>query len=160
MLSQDHHEGAVDAPDEHGEDDGVGRVVVPEPRTTSATRLLEMTARDTDRWREDARAEAAQVVADAREKADALLRTAQRQADGLVETAERDAHRILAEARAEADEVRTETDRQRSAGEAEVARLQQVAADHSHQLRQHLNDVLDSLEGGPAPQGLRRRDDS
>ncbi|MDT0184239.1 hypothetical protein Q9S36_29000 [Microbacterium sp. ARD31] len=159
MLSQD-HEGIGNDVDERHEGDAAGRVAVPGPRSPSAARLLEMTARETDQWRTDARAEAAEVVAAAREESDALVRSAQREAHDLVETARREAERIVGEARATAEEVQVASDRRRTEAEAEVARLQQVAADHSDSLRQHLNDVLDRLDGVPPRQGLRRRDDS
>jgi cell division septum initiation protein DivIVA len=131
------------------QDHPTGQRDVPGPRSPSAARLLEMTARDTDQWRSDARAEAEAIVAAAREEADALVRSAQRQVDGMVEAARLEAARTVDEAQATADGVRTETEKQRAQGESEVARLQQVAADHSERLRRHLNDMLDRLDSAP-----------
>jgi cell division septum initiation protein DivIVA len=90
----------------------------------SAARLLEMTARETDRWRSDALAEAAEIVAAARNEAGALVRTAQREVDQMMEAA------------------RVET----AQAETEVARLQRVAADHAHELRSHLHGMLERID--------------
>jgi cell division septum initiation protein DivIVA len=127
-------------------DDPAGRLAVPEQRSPSAARLLEMTARDTDQWRSDARAEAAEIVASARHEAETLLRTAQREAANMVEAARVDAARTGEEAHAAADGVRAEAEKQRAEAEAEVARLQQVATDHRQHLRHHLNDMLGRLD--------------
>jgi cell division septum initiation protein DivIVA len=133
---------------------------VPGQRSPSAARLLEMTARDTDQWRSDARAEAAEIVAAAREEAERLVRTAQREAGSMVDAARVEAERTVDEARATADGVQAESEKQRTRGETEVARLQQVAADHAQHLRRHLNDVLERLDSGPAGAQLGRGDDS
>lgn len=116
---------------------------MPEPRTPTAARLLEMTARETDQWRSDARAEAAEVVASARQEAETLLRTAQREATSMVEGARAEAEDV----RAEAEGVRAESVRQRTDAEAEVARLEQVAAGHEERLRRHFRDMLEQLDG-------------
>lgn len=47
----------------------------------AAARLLEMTARETDQWRADARREAAVIVAAARTEAADLVRAAHEEAD-------------------------------------------------------------------------------
>lgn len=158
MLSQDHDEGIRREAGNH-RDDSTGQLEVPEPRSPSAARLLEMTARDTDRWRSDARAEAAQIVATAREEAGALVRSAQQEVESMVEAARLEAAQTVAEAQATADEVRAKTEEHRTQGEMEVARLQQVAADHAHHLRRHLNGVLDQLESAAAQSKLPRGDD-
>ena len=101
---------------------------VPHPRPPSAARLLEMTAREINQWRVDALAEATDIVAAAREEAGALVRAAQREVDGMMEAARRST----------------------AQAEAEVARIQQVAADHSQHLRRHLNDMLERIDSGPA----------
>ena len=145
MLSQEDTAGARRAADDH-RDDASGQVVVPGQRSPSAARLLEMTARDTDQWRSDARAEAAQIVAAAREEADALVGSAQREVERMIDAARREAARTVGEARATAEDVRTTTEEQRAHGETEVARLQQLAADHAQDLRRHLNDMLDRLD--------------
>jgi cell division septum initiation protein DivIVA len=134
----------------------MGRFEVPEHRSPSAARLLEMTARDTDQWRSDARAAAAEIVAAAREEAGALVRSAEREAESMVKAARLEAARTVAEAQATADDVRTETEKQRTQGESEIARLQQVAADHSQHLRRHLNETLDRLDSIPAQPDSRR----
>jgi hypothetical protein len=159
VLSQENDAEARNAADDH-RDDATGQIVVPGQRSPSAARLLEMTARDTDQWRSDARAEAAEIVAAAREEADRLLRTAQREAGSMVDAARVEAERTVDEARATADGVRAESEKQRTQGETEVARLQQVAADHTQHLRQHLNDMLDRLDSAPAGTEPDRSDDS
>ena len=132
MLSQDH-----DADVRAGNDlrDDASGLVVPGPRAPSAARLLDMTARETDRWRSEARAEAAEIVASARQEAETLLRTARSEATSMVEGA-----------RAEAEGVRAASERQRAGAEAEVARLEQVAADHEDRLRRHFREMLEQLE--------------
>jgi cell division septum initiation protein DivIVA len=145
VLKQDHDESVRnEAGDDR--DDPTGRVEVPEPRSPSAARLLEMTARDTDQWRSDARAEAAQIVAAAREEAGALVGSAQREVERMIDAARREAARTVGEAQAAAEDVRTESEAQRTHGEAEVARLQQLAADHAQHLRRHLDDMLNRLD--------------
>lgn len=159
MLSQDHDEDVRSAAGDP-RDDHARQVVVPEPRSPSAARLLEMTARDTDQWRSDARAEAAEIVAAAREEADALVSSAQREIDSMLEAARLEAARTVDEAQATADEVRSEAEKQRTRGETEVARLHQVAADHAQHLRRHLTDMLDRLDSVPAQPKLQGADDS
>jgi cell division septum initiation protein DivIVA len=159
VLSQENDAGARSAAGDH-RGDSSGQVVVPGQRSPSAARLLEMTARDTDQWRSDARAEAAQTVAAAREEADALVRSAQREAAGIMEAARLEAARTLDEARVTAHGVQAESEKLRTRAEAEVARLQQVAADHSQHLRRHLHDVLGRLDAAPGQAQLDRGDDS
>lgn len=154
MPSQEFDQGIRTDADVRRDQSG-GELDVPQPRSPSAARLLEMTARDTDQWRSDALAEAAEIVAAAREEAGALVRTAQREADGIVEAARLAASRAVDEAQAQADEVRRQSQDQRQQAETEVARLQQLAADHSQQLRRHLDDVLERLDSGPAQPGPR-----
>jgi cell division septum initiation protein DivIVA len=117
VPNQDHDAGVRSAAGDHW-DDPAGRPEVPEQRSPSAARLLEMTARETDQWRSEARAEADAIVAAAREEADAMVRSAQH----------------------------------------EVARLEQVAADHSQHMRRHLNDMLDRLDSAPAQERPGARD--
>ena len=159
MLSQEDTAGARRAADDH-RDDSSGQVVVPGQRSPSAARLLEMTARDTDQWRSDARAEAAEIVAAAQAEADAMVRSAQGEATSMVEAARREAARTVDEARATADGVQAESEKQRTRGESEVARLEQVAADHTQHLRRHLNDMLDRLDSAPSQAQPGRGDDS
>jgi len=87
---------------------------------SAAARLLEMTARETDRWRSEARTESDATVADARKEAAELVRAAH----------------------AEADRVRQETTALRERHEEDIARLEQVATDTREQLRQHLTEML------------------
>jgi cell division septum initiation protein DivIVA len=133
VLSQDHDADARLGANDH-RDDASG-VVVPEPRAPFAARLLEMTARETDQWRSEARAEAAEIVASARQEAETLLRTSQREATSMLE-----------DARAEADGVRAESARQRTEAEAEVARLEQITSDHESRLRRHFREMLEQLD--------------
>jgi cell division septum initiation protein DivIVA len=158
VLSQENDAGARRAAgDDRG--DSSGQVEVPGQGSPSAARLLEMTARDTDQWRSDARAEAAQTVAAAQEEAEALVRSARQEAAGLVEAARLEAARTLDEARATALGVQAESEQLRTRAEAEVSRLQQVAADHSQHLRRHLNDVLGRLDAAPTEVQPDRDDD-
>lgn len=150
MLGHDYDEDVRSAAGSRQDDGPVGHVAVPGPRSPSAVRLLEMTARDTDQWRSEARAEAAEIVAAAREEAQALVRSAQREAERFVEASRLEAERTVDEAKAAAEGVRVEVARRRMRKETEVARLQRVAADHAQHLRQHLNDVLDSLDPAPS----------
>ena len=88
------------------------------------------------------------------------MRSAQGEATSMVEAARREAARTVDEARATADGVQAESEKQRTRGETEVARLQQVAADHTQHLRRHLNDMLDRLDSAPAQAQPDRSDDS
>lgn len=124
-------------------------VEVPGPRSPSAARLLEITARETDQWRADARAEADGIVAAAKDEAAALLRAAQRDADHVLDEARQTAARTVADAHANADALRSGSEQDRAQAESEVARLRQVADDHSDQLRRHLHEVLERLDSGP-----------
>ena len=144
-MQTHHHDTDVRREADDPRDDAPG-LVVPEPRSPSAARLLEMTARETDQWRSDARAEAAEIVATAREEAENLLRTAQQEAAELVEVARADAARTADKARAAADVVRAESEGKRVEAQAEVDRLQQLATDHESHLRQYLNDMLERLD--------------
>ncbi|MBS2937728.1 hypothetical protein KDN32_08230 [Nocardioides sp. J2M5] len=156
MLDQDYDQnvrGDASEQDQPGAELGV-----PAPRSPSAARLLEMTARETDQWRADARAEADGIVAAAREEAAEVARAAQADADTMREDARRAAEKTIAEARAEAEGIRTEASEQRAHEESEVARLQQVAAEHSEQLRRHLTDMLGRLDAVPGQS--ERRDGS
>ncbi len=152
MLSQDFDESSQSGAGEP-QDSATGEVGVPGPRSPSAARLLELTARETDQWRADAKDEAAAIVAAAREEASELVRSAQRESERLVEDARMEAARTLDEARATADDERARTEEQRMRNAAEVARLQQVASEHSDHLRRHLNDVLGRLDGLGSPSG-------
>ncbi|GAA5119574.1 hypothetical protein GCM10023339_33540 [Alloalcanivorax gelatiniphagus] len=149
MLSQDYDHAEQDDVSKH-RDDPAGQLEVPTPRSPSAVRLLEMTARDTDQWRADAQAEAAHIVATARDEADALARSAQREVETMVEAARLEAARVVDEARATAGDVRTKSEEQRARVEAEVARLEQLAANHAQHLRRHLNGVLKELDSDSA----------
>jgi vacuolar-type H+-ATPase subunit H len=150
VLNQDHDEAVRNEADGAVLDDPVGRISVPAPRAPSAVRLLEMAARDTDQWRSDAKAEAAEIVAVAQREASAMVRSAQRAADTMVEAAKAEATRTVDDARATADEVLTVLSQRRAREEAELARLQQLAQDHAHHLRQHATDILDRLDADPA----------
>ena len=122
-MQTHHHDTDVRREADDPRDDAPG-LVVPEPRSPSAARLLEMTARETDQWRSDARAEAAEILESARQEAATLLNTA----------------------RAAADVVRAESEGKRVEAQAEVDRLQQVAIDQEAHLRQYLNDMLERLD--------------
>jgi flagellar biosynthesis/type III secretory pathway protein FliH len=115
----------------------------------SAARLLEMTARDTDQWRAEAKAEAEAVVAAARDEAATLVRDAREEAERLRESARSEAAETVNDARVEAYRVREETTGLRKRHDEEIAHLQQVASEHKEQLRRHLTDMLEQVESTP-----------
>jgi vacuolar-type H+-ATPase subunit H len=115
----------------------------------AAARLLEITARETDQWRADARNEAAAVVADAREEAARLVAAARDEADRLVTSARDEATRTVDDARVEAYRVREETAAVRKSHDEDIAHLQQVAGEHRERLRQHLTEMLDRVDSAP-----------
>jgi cell division septum initiation protein DivIVA len=128
--------------------------------SSSAVRLLEMTARDTEQWRSEARSEAEAVVAAAREEAATvvtearataakLVRDAREEAERLQESARSEAAETVNDARVEAYRVREETTGLRKRHDEEIAHLQQVASEHKEQLRRHLTDMLEQVESTP-----------
>jgi cell division septum initiation protein DivIVA len=111
-----------------GRSDGLGG-------SQAAARLLEMTARETDQWRSEARSEATAIVAGAREEA-----------ERLVASARDEAAQTTNEARVEAYRVREETTALRKRHEEEIARLEQVATEHRERLRHHLTEMLHRVD--------------
>lgn len=112
----------------------------------AAARLLEMTARETDRWRTEAKGEAAEIIAGARDEAANLMRAARDEADRLVASARDEAARTVNDARAEAYRVREETTAVRKRHDEDIAHLQQLVTEHREQLRHHLTDMLDRVD--------------
>jgi cell division septum initiation protein DivIVA len=140
------------APDSSTGDD-VGRPLTPlggpddaPEGSPAAVRLLEMTARETDQWRADARSESAAIVAAARKEAEDLVRAAREQADRLLTSAREEAAQTANDARVEAYQVREETSAARTRHEEDVARLQEVASEHRQRLRRHLTEMLDRVD--------------
>jgi cell division septum initiation protein DivIVA len=117
--------------------------------SAAATRLLEITARETEQWRSEAKSEAATIVAGAREEAAELVRAAREEAENLVASAQDKATQTLNDARVEAYRVREETTAVRNRHEADVAHLQHVATEHREQLRRRLTDMLDLVDSIP-----------
>ncbi|GCD91485.1 hypothetical protein [Nocardioides sp. LS1] len=115
----------------------------------AAARLLEMTARETDQWRSEARSEAATIVAGARDEAAELVRAAREEAEALVASARKEAAQTLRDARAEASRVQKETTASRERHEGVIADLQQAATEHREKLREHLTDMLDRVDSAP-----------
>jgi cell division septum initiation protein DivIVA len=115
----------------------------------AAARLLAITARETDQWREEARSEAAAVVAGAREEAAEIVRAAREEAERLVSSAREQAAQTVNDARVEAYRVREETTAVRKRHDEEVAALQHLANDHRARLRQHLTDLLERVDATP-----------
>lgn len=115
----------------------------------AAARMLELTARETDQWRSEARSEAAAIVAGAREEATKLLRAANEEAERLVTSARDEAAQTTNDARVEAHRVREETAAVRKRHDEGIARLQQVATEHRERLRHHLTDMLDRVDSTP-----------
>jgi vacuolar-type H+-ATPase subunit H len=134
----------------------------------AAARLLEMTARETDRWRAEAKDEAAATVASARDEAATtlagardeagatvaaarqeaaeLVRAAREEADRLVTAAREQAEQTVNDARVEAYRVREQTTAVREQHDEDVARLQQLASEHREKMRHHLTAMLDQVE--------------
>jgi cell division septum initiation protein DivIVA len=117
----------------------------------AAARLLELTAREADQWRADAKSEAAAIVAAARDEAAKVVRAARDEAERLVATAKEEGAQITNDARVEAYRVREETTALRKRQEEHVARLEQLATEQRELLRHHLTEMLgrvDSLSSG------------
>ncbi|WP_243059595.1 hypothetical protein [Nocardioides sp. SR21] len=108
----------------------------------AAARLLEMTARETDQWRADAKSEAAEIV-----------RAARDEAERLVTAAREEAERTTNDARVEAYRVRQETTDSRRRQDEEIAQLQATATEHREQLRRHLTDMLGRIDATPGDSG-------
>jgi cell division septum initiation protein DivIVA len=122
--------------------------------SVSAARLLEITARETDQWRSEARGEAATIVEEARREAAELVRAARAEAERVVTKAQEESAQATNGARVEAYRVREETTAVRRRHEEEVARLQQAATEHRELMRNHLTAMLeqvDSLPGESTP---------
>lgn len=115
----------------------------------ASARLMEMAARDTDRWRAEARDEADALVADARREADRMLHDARAEAARLVKSARQEADQTLRSAEVEASKVREETTAVRQRHDADLARLRQLASDHRNKLRGHLSAMLERVESIP-----------
>jgi cell division septum initiation protein DivIVA len=116
---------------------------------SAAARLLEMTARETDRWRSEARTESEATVAEARKESDELVRAARAEAERLVSSAREEAAQTTNDARVEAYRVREETTALRKRHDEDIARLEKVAADTREQLREHLTEMLARVEDTP-----------
>lgn len=112
----------------------------------AAIRLLEMTARDTDRWRSEARTEAAALVAEAREESAELVRVARDEAARTLTSAREEADRTTATARDEASQVQEESAALRKRHDEDVKHLEQMALDHKTRLRAHLTEMLAQVD--------------
>ncbi|GAB7004665.1 hypothetical protein JCM18899A_21380 [Nocardioides sp. AN3] len=119
----------------------------------AAARLLELTARETEQWRSDARNDAATIVARAREEAAELVRAARTEADRLASSARAESTHMTNEAREEASRLREETTALRGRHEEEVARLQQAATELRGRLRHQLTEMLDQVDSIPGASG-------
>jgi cell division septum initiation protein DivIVA len=115
----------------------------------AAARLLEMTARETDQWRSEAKSEAAAIVASAREEAAKLVRAAREEAGRLAASAQDEAAKTVNDARVEAYRVREETTAIRKRHDEDIAHLQHLATEHREQLRHHLTHMLDRVDASP-----------
>ncbi|KQW47259.1 hypothetical protein ASC77_12290 [Nocardioides sp. Root1257] len=144
--------------DRPGEASGHDAAHPPAPRTgpddvadpsPAAARLLEMTARETDRWRAEARVEVEGLLTDARAEAARLVRAAREEAEGLVSTAREEAAQETNAARVEAYRMREETSARRQQLDDEIARLEQVETEHRERLRLHLTDLLERVDPTP-----------
>lgn len=132
-------------------DDTATRAAVPgqSDGSQAAARLLEMTAREIDQWRAEAKQEAAGIVSAASDEAAAVVRAAREEAGRLVAAAQEQAAQAVDDARVEAYRVREESTAERRRQDEEIARLQQVATEHRQRLRHHLNDMLDQVDAVP-----------
>jgi cell division septum initiation protein DivIVA len=92
----------------------------------AAAHLLEMAARDAEKWVSEARSEAA-----------TLLEEAALEAARLVQAGREEAARVGAELEAAKDQHETE-----------VAELQRLASGYREQLRRHLTDLLHQVDQG------------
>jgi cell division septum initiation protein DivIVA len=130
------------------------------PASQAAARLLELAARETDQWREEARNEAAAIVAEAREESDRIVRAAREESAKIVRTAREEGERVVSaaqekgaeltnDARVEAYRVRAETTELRKRHEDDIARLEQVATEHREGLRSHLTEMLARVDAAP-----------
>jgi cell division septum initiation protein DivIVA len=115
----------------------------------AAARLLEITARDTDRWRSEAQTESDAIVAEARKESAEIVRTARDEAERLVATARDEAAQTTDDARFEAYRMREETSALRKGYDEEIARLEEIATANRARLRQHLTEMLDRVEAAP-----------
>ena len=140
------HDGADD---DNESSPGAGAESAQPDSSRAAAQLLEMTAREIDRWRSEAQDEAATIVATGREEAEGLLRAARTEADRLLSSARGQAATLKEEAQSEADRLRQEPAVLRERHDAEVAHLREVETQHRQRLRQHLTDMLDQV-GPPA----------
>jgi len=136
-------------------DTGTGTVRPLRPRSApdsapdsspAAARLLEMTARETDQWRTEARSEADAIVAGAREEAARLVQAARTESERLVTSAQEKASETVNDARVEAYRVREKSTAARKRNEEEIAQLEQLATQHRAQLRGHLTKMLDEVD--------------
>ena len=100
--------------------------------------LLEMAARDAELWLSEARSEAASVVQAGRDDAERLLREARIEAD-----------EVLARARDAVAQERANLEQRKTALEAEVARLGEIAAGYRIDLRRHLTELLERVDAHP-----------
>ena len=117
----------------------------------TAARLLEMTARDTDRWRSEAKTESEAIVANAREESAEMVRAAREEAERLVTSAREEAAQTTNDARVEAHRVREETTALRKQHDEDVAQLERVATENREQLRQHLTEMLARVDATTPP---------
>jgi hypothetical protein len=115
----------------------------------AAARLMEITARETEQWRADAKSEADAVVARARQEAADLVRAAREEAERLVTSAREEAAQVSNDARVEAYRVREETAATRKRRDEEIAQLEQQANDHRELMRRHLTEMLDRVNSAP-----------
>jgi cell division septum initiation protein DivIVA len=113
---------------------------------SAAARLLEITARETEQWRADARSEAAALVADARRESAELVEAARAEAERLVTAAQEKATQTTNEARVEAYRMREDTAATRRRHDEDIAQLEEVATEHREGLRRHLTEMLDRIE--------------
>jgi cell division septum initiation protein DivIVA len=152
MNTSEHIFGFPQPDADGGQRDAGGAPSAPDRTDDSraAARLLEMTAREIDRWRSEAEQEAAGIVAAGRDEAAGLVQAAREEAERLVGSARDEAARTVNDARAEAYQVRQEATAAREQHDAEIARLQGVEAEHRQRLRQHLTDMLGQVDGGGA----------
>lgn len=119
----------------------------------AAARLLEMTARETDQWRAEARNEADALVAAAREESAVLVRAARAEAERVMREAREQAAQTTNDARVEAYRVREETAAARRRHDEDVAHLEEVATQHRERLRRHLVEMLDQVDDAPGEPG-------
>jgi vacuolar-type H+-ATPase subunit H len=110
-------------------------ITVRETPTSAAARMLELAGVTADR-----------LVIEAEAEAEALVTGAQARADAILEASRNEARQVAAELARERGTALAELRDEKSALEAQNAKLRQVASDHRTLMRHHLTEQLSMLD--------------